>query len=499
MYQGTSTNSLTVHPASPFTITTQADLDWVAGDPISIWSTANPAHYMTGIVTSYSGTTLSFNSSACGGIGSVHADWRLNLAGAVTQLQMRRGLASEWAANDPILARAEFGVEKDDTTDTIRFKIGNGEDPWSFLPYQGGVSDFLALLDTPNDYSGQALMGVRVNASETGLEFSAAAGGGVDNFLDLLDTPDDYSGQANNIVSVKGDESGLEFIAMPAPPTIIDTFLDLLDTPNAYTGQANKVVSVKPDVSGLEFTTPAAPSTIDTFLELTDTPDAYSGQANKVVSVKGDATGLEFTTPEAPSTIDTFLELTDTPDVYTGQSLKSVRVKSDESGLEFVAAAGGGVTNFLDLTDTPNAYTGQAGKLSAVKGDESGLEFISPPAGGSGGVRGLRFDYSRAAGLVTGRLKFYYTFPYAGTITGWSADLDSGTVTLKFWKAAGARPNSGNNINTSGLAISSGHVRSSVVSDFITLAVAVGDVITAEISAKTGTPTELSAALEVTP
>src|SRR4030095_3493978 len=45
------------------------------------------------------------------------------------------------------------------------------------IPGSGGVTDFLALDDTPDSYAGAALLGVRVNASETGLEFSASASG----------------------------------------------------------------------------------------------------------------------------------------------------------------------------------------------------------------------------------------------------------------------------------------------------------------------------------
>ena len=41
----------------------------------------------------------------------------------------------------------------------------------------GGVSDFLGLTDTPGSYAGSALLGVRVNAGATALEFAAAGGG----------------------------------------------------------------------------------------------------------------------------------------------------------------------------------------------------------------------------------------------------------------------------------------------------------------------------------
>lgn len=49
----------------------------------------------------------------------------------ITLIQMRRGTAADWLAEDPILAGGEVGVE----LDTLKFKIGNGTDVWSDLPY----------------------------------------------------------------------------------------------------------------------------------------------------------------------------------------------------------------------------------------------------------------------------------------------------------------------------------------------------------------------------
>lgn len=49
------------------------------------------------------------------------------------QIQFRRGTASEWTSVDPVLAEGEMGIE----TDTNLFKIGNGNNIWSQLPYGG--------------------------------------------------------------------------------------------------------------------------------------------------------------------------------------------------------------------------------------------------------------------------------------------------------------------------------------------------------------------------
>ena len=49
------------------------------------------------------------------------------------QFQFRHGTASEWSTINPPLAVAEFGVE----SDTLLFKLGDGTNNWSDLPYVG--------------------------------------------------------------------------------------------------------------------------------------------------------------------------------------------------------------------------------------------------------------------------------------------------------------------------------------------------------------------------
>jgi hypothetical protein len=51
-------------------------------------------------------------------------------ASAVT-FQLRRALAADWTANNPVLSEGEPGFE----TDTGKLKIGNGTDDWTTLPY----------------------------------------------------------------------------------------------------------------------------------------------------------------------------------------------------------------------------------------------------------------------------------------------------------------------------------------------------------------------------
>jgi hypothetical protein len=47
------------------------------------------------------------------------------------RMQQRRGTATVWLANDPILAPGEIGIE----SDTNKFKVGDGINVWSSLDY----------------------------------------------------------------------------------------------------------------------------------------------------------------------------------------------------------------------------------------------------------------------------------------------------------------------------------------------------------------------------
>lgn len=55
----------------------------------------------------------------------------------VTQIQVRRGTASQWTSTNPVLAAGEFGFE----TDTNKLKCGNGTTAWASLPYLNNDGD----------------------------------------------------------------------------------------------------------------------------------------------------------------------------------------------------------------------------------------------------------------------------------------------------------------------------------------------------------------------
>ncbi len=53
-----------------------------------------------------------------------------------TTIQLKHSKAADFTAENPILQKAEMGVE----TDTNKFKFGDGETRWNNLPYAGGES-----------------------------------------------------------------------------------------------------------------------------------------------------------------------------------------------------------------------------------------------------------------------------------------------------------------------------------------------------------------------
>jgi hypothetical protein len=106
----------------------------------------------------------------------------------VTQVQVRRGTASQWTSANPTLASGEWGFE----TDTLKTKIGNGSTAWNSLAYQTGS---IAI------------------SNVTGL------GTGVETFLA---TP-----SSSNLASAVTDETGTGALVFGTSPTLSDPKINL--------------------------------------------------------------------------------------------------------------------------------------------------------------------------------------------------------------------------------------------------------------------------------
>ena len=122
----------------------------------------------------------------------------------------------------------------------------------SFGGGAGGVRRFTELTDTPSSYSGGGGKGVKVKATEDGLEFGDVAS----KFTELTDAPSSYSGAAGRPVAVNAAEDGLEFPSpWLLPPDFeigprSDTDANLYIRTKNIAGDANIRVYILPTASG---------------------------------------------------------------------------------------------------------------------------------------------------------------------------------------------------------------------------------------------------------
>lgn len=106
----------------------------------------------------------------------------------------------------------------------------------------------------------------------------------------------------------------------------------------------------------------------------------------------------------------------------------------------------------------------------------------------------LTFSYgdpANAASITAGTTATDYgapDIPFACTISRYAVMVDSGTVTVKFWKVASgtSAPGSGNSINTSGVGVSSGSLfQSTTLTDFTSTSVSAHDAMAMNVTAAT--------------
>ena len=155
-----------------------------------------------------------------------------------------------------------------------------------------GVTTFVALTDTPANYTGAANRFVKVNAATTGLEFVAGIQSAdlsaisINAFLDVdtvtaapsvgqvlkwngtswVPAADATSGGGgSNADTLDGFDSSyfLNYANLTNTPAAISSFLALSDTPDSYTSAGSRFVKVNAGATALEFATVAVPSTLD--------------------------------------------------------------------------------------------------------------------------------------------------------------------------------------------------------------------------------------------
>jgi len=148
---------------------------------------------------------------------------------------------------------------------------------------------------------------------------SAGGGGGVSEFIALDDTPAAYdAANRGYLVAHNSSDDGVEFID---PATVgTTTFTGLSDTPNSYgVGTRGFLVAQNNADSAVEFIDPTSLNSSFTFTGLSDTPANYSGAtAGQVAAVNGTTDGVEFIDAPSPVGIDLALVTRDAAFSATG-------------------------------------------------------------------------------------------------------------------------------------------------------------------------------------
>lgn len=251
-----------------------------------------------------------------------------------------------------------------------------------------------------------------------------------------------------------------------------------------------------------------------------------------------DTTALTFSQVSGPGTYVAGTGLTLTGNSFSVNTSQSIATLSNLTSNGVVGTTGGGGTlgvtaingtgNIVATTNaaltTPNIGTPSAGTLTNCTGlpvagggtGDASFTVYAPIFGGttttgalqSGtvGTAGQRMISNGAGALptfqtdnglvrtigfsavtpVTGQQGSYVVFPVAGTITGWSIVVDTGTATVQTWKigTGTTAPTSGNSISTSGVSLSTGSaITSSTVTDFTSTTVSANDIFAFNLSA----------------
>ena len=80
------------------------------------------------------------------------------------RILLRRDLSQNWNYNDPVLMSGEPGYEMD----TRKFKMGDGQTPWSQLPYYMGVTGPAGISDVPGPTGATGATGATGSVGPTG-------------------------------------------------------------------------------------------------------------------------------------------------------------------------------------------------------------------------------------------------------------------------------------------------------------------------------------------
>ena len=227
----------------------------------------------------------------------------------------------------------------------------------------GGSSDFLALTDTPDSYTGQAGKVVQVNAGATALEF--VAGGGA--------TPVPFRG------CLLQRSAGITGINASALYTLLwdteayDT--DALHSPGTNPGRITIPAGVTRVqlTAGLRLANVGGTSGVQASLRKNGTTKVASFTYGAMGYTDSGGVLISPVLPVmAGDYFEVILQCSDTSvDLYADPD----NYFACEIVEPMAVGGGGGSSDFLALTDTPDTYTGQAGKVVQVNAGATATEF----------------------------------------------------------------------------------------------------------------------------
>jgi len=145
------------------------------------------------------------------------------------------------------------------------------------------ATSFVLLVDGPGAYAGQAGKGVRVDPTETRLEYVAFAllSDLVTTFVGLSDTDNSYVGHAGHVVTVRTDETGLTYAAISGGAPLDATLQAIADLVTS--------ANTMPYFTGVDT---AALTPLTPFIRtLLDDPDLATAQATLGITGGGTVAG----------------------------------------------------------------------------------------------------------------------------------------------------------------------------------------------------------------